>query len=70
MNEERKYLRALIIQVQTHLDEIDKIMKMPESGKRGELIAKTCNNLDFVKDRAKHFGLGISFKSKLWGNLK
>ena len=59
MNNEKKYLKQLVSQVELHLKEIDKIMKLPESNKRGRLIAQTCNNLDLIKDMAKRFGLGI-----------
>ncbi|KKN72920.1 hypothetical protein LCGC14_0406240 [marine sediment metagenome] len=61
----KKYLKDLITQVEIHLTDIDKIMKLPESNKRGQLIAKSCNNLDLVKDMARHFGLGLPFKKKV-----
>ena len=64
MNDEKKYLKILVTQVELHLAEIDKIMELPESNKRGELIAHTCNNLNLVKDRAKRFGLGLDFNGK------
>ena len=64
MTEEKKYLKELVSQVELHLAEIDKIMKLPESGRRGELIGYTCNNLNLVKDRAKRFGLGLDFNGK------
>ena len=32
----KKYLKELVVQVETHLDEIDRIMKLPESNKRGD----------------------------------
>ena len=61
----KKYLKSLIAQVELHLAEIDKIMKLPESDKRGKLIAQTCNNLDLIKDIAKRFGLGVNFNGKV-----
>lgn len=64
MTEEKKYLKELVAQVERHLLEIDKIMKLPESNKRGELIAQSCNNLNLKKDLAKRYGLGLDFKGK------
>lgn len=60
----KKYLKELVLQVETHLAELDKIMKPPEGNKRGELIALTCNNLDLKKDIAKRYGLGLNFNGK------
>lgn len=64
MNEEKKYLKQLVAQVELHLAEIDKIMKLPESNRRGQLVAHSCNNLNITKDVAKRFGLGLDFKGK------
>jgi hypothetical protein len=64
MNAEKKYLKELVAQVETHLSEIDRIMKLPEGSKRGELIALSCNNLNLTKDVAKRFGLGLDFNGK------
>ena len=64
MSEERKYLKHLVTQVELHLADIDKIMKLSESKKRGELIAQTCNNLNIIKDIAKRFGLGFDSKGR------
>ena len=58
----KEYLQGLVSQVEVHLAEIDDIMKFQESNKRGKLIARSCNNLELFKDRAKHFGLGLSLK--------
>ena len=66
MNIEKQYKRwlsTLIKQVEMHLADIDKIMEMPESKQRGQLIAKSCNNLDLVKDTAK-LRLGLPLKRK------
>ena len=60
----KRYLKSLVTQVESHLEEIDKIMKLSDSHKRGGLIAHSCNNLDLVKDMAKHFGLGLPLKKK------
>ncbi|KKM21445.1 hypothetical protein LCGC14_1635280 [marine sediment metagenome] len=64
MNDEKKYLGELVSHVERHLSEIDRIMKLPESDKRGGLIAQTCNNLNMTKDIAKRFGLGLDFNGK------
>jgi len=64
MNLEKKYLKDLVKQVETHLAEIDKIMKLPEGGKRGGLIAQSCNNLNLTKDIAKRYGLGLDFNGR------
>ena len=55
----KEYLQGLVSQVEVHLAEIDDIMKFQESNKRGKLVARSCNNLELSKDRAKHFGLGL-----------
>ena len=57
--EYKKYLKNLVKQVELHLAEIDRIMKLPNSSQRGQLIAQSCNNLELIKDTAKHFGLGM-----------
>jgi hypothetical protein len=58
----KKYLKELVLQAGVHLEEIDRIMKLSSDNERGKLIAKSCNELEFTKDRAKHFGLGLSLK--------
>ena len=60
----KRYFKELVSQVETHLAEIDKIMKLPESSKRGELIAHSCNNLNLQKDISKRYGLGLDFNGK------
>lgn len=64
MSEEKKYLKELVAQVELHLTEIDKIMKLSEGHKRGELIAQSCNNLNLKKDIAKRYGLRLDFNGK------
>ena len=64
MTEEEKYLGELVSHVERHLDEIDRIMKLPEGNKRGELIAQSCNNLNMTKDIVKRFGLRLDFNGK------
>lgn len=48
---------------------LDAEMKMPSTVERGRRIAKIRNALVFNNDRARHFGLGISFKSLKWKRL-
>ena len=62
--DEKEHLKELVSQVETHLAEIDSIMKLPENSRRGELIALTCNNLNLVKDIAKRFGLELDFNGR------
>ena len=64
IKELKKYLKELVVQVETHLDEIDRIMKLPESNKRGGYIAHSCNNLDLQKDISKRHGLRLNFNGK------
>jgi uncharacterized protein involved in tolerance to divalent cations len=42
-----------------HFDNIDKIMKLPESYERGKIIAKEMNRINFDFDAFLHFGLSI-----------
>ena len=60
----KEYLGGLVSQVEVHLAEIDDIMKFQESNRRGKLVARSCNNLELSKDRAKHFGLGLDLTKK------
>ena len=60
----KKHLSILIRQIEIHLKEIDIIMELPQDYGRGGLIAKTCNNLNLVKDKAKRYGLELDFDGK------
>ena len=61
---EKKYLIQLTKAVNRFIRELDIEMSKPSSPERGRRIADLSNGLCFANDSAKHFGLGISFKSK------
>ncbi len=62
--EYKKSLRALVEATQTFITNLDALMKEPSAVDRGRKIALLSNQLDYAKDIAKHFGLGIPFKDK------
>lgn len=76
MRIKKKTILELTNAVQTHLKEIDRIMKMKESFERGKLIALSCNKLDIAHDSILHFELGYSLnkiakdKKRLNGDRK
>lgn len=62
--EYKKWLKRLTQAVDKALDAIDEEMKKPSSNERGKRIAQICNFLNLENDAAKHFGLGMSLKSR------
>ena len=60
----KRYLTELVTCAETFSKNMDTIMKSPSTLERGRAIARQCNALDYTKDRAKHFGLGIPFKNQ------
>jgi alpha-N-acetylglucosamine transferase len=42
-----------------HFDNVDKIMKLPDSYERGKMIAKEMNRINFDYDAFLHFELNI-----------
>lgn len=57
----RHYLRLLVNATRVHLAKIDTIMRNQSTQgtvARGQAIATTCNELEYAKDQADHFGLG------------
>jgi hypothetical protein len=51
------HLKNLIKAVEDYSKWMDEEMKKPSTHERGSRIAKVLNNLDYVKDCAKMFGL-------------
>lgn len=74
----KKELEKLVAANIQAMNALDAIMKAPEGAKwtsstepfrslnRGSAVAKVLNALEMANDSARHFGLGISFKSKQW----
>ena len=62
--EYKKHLKQLADATQIFITGLDAVMKEPSTVERGKEIALLSNNLDYAKDIAKHFGLGIPFKDK------
>ena len=63
----KKELEGLTTVVRNVIAALDAEMVKPSSAEqRGNRIAHLCNVLNFQNDQARHFGLGISFKSKKW----
>jgi hypothetical protein len=60
----RKHLQALVTTCAAAIDALDAEMKKPSDVNRGKRIAAICNALEFQKDAAKHFGLGVPFKKR------
>ena len=58
----KEYLKELVSQVEQYVSELDGIMDAPASYDRGVKMATALNKLNYSKDRAKHFGLGLSLK--------
>jgi len=56
---EKKKMVDFIKSVKLHFDNIDRIMKLPESYDRGKLIAKEMNRINFDYDAFLHFCLHI-----------
>lgn len=55
----KKEITNFIKSTKLHFDNIDKIMKFPESNERGKMIAKEMNRINFDYDAFLHFGLGV-----------
>jgi len=54
-----KEMTAFVKSTKLHFDNIDKIMKLPESYERGKMIAKEMNRINFDYDAFLHFALNI-----------
>ncbi len=60
----RAELRALVSTCESCLIAFDNEMKKPSNEMRGKRIAYICNQLEFQKDSAKHFGLGLPLRAE------
>ena len=69
-NIEKEHLQKLTRAVNLYLATLDDVMKCKECVERGKSIAKLSNFLEMANDAAKHFGLGISFRSKKFKETK
>lgn len=58
-----KALKDLSLSCTAFLRQLDQVMKEPESSKRGELIAKLSNALEYANDRARYFSLGVDYRT-------
>jgi uncharacterized protein involved in tolerance to divalent cations len=54
-----KEMTKFIKSAKLHFDNIDKIMKLPDSYERGKAIAKEMNRINFDYDAFLHFALNI-----------
>jgi alpha-N-acetylglucosamine transferase len=52
-------MTEFIKSVKLHFDNIDKIMKLPDSYERGKMIAKEMNRINFDYDAFLHFTIHI-----------
>lgn len=59
----KKALKDLSDAAWTALRAIDRIMKEPESNRRGKMIAEAMNGLEFANDRARYSYLGVDFRT-------
>lgn len=54
-----KKMNEFIKSCKLHFENIDKIMRLPESHERGKLIAKEMNRINLDYDVFLHFSLGV-----------
>lgn len=59
----KKHLRGLTAQVMTTINNVDRIMKMPESPLRGKMVAEAMNALEMSNDGARYFALGVDYRT-------
>jgi hypothetical protein len=57
-----KSLKELTYSAGIFLRQLDGVMKQPESGKRGKLIAELANRLEYARDSVRYFTLGIDYR--------
>jgi len=57
-----KPLKGLSGGVTVFLARLDDVMKQPESGVRGQRIAKLCNALDMLNDTIRYGYLGVDYR--------
>lgn len=55
-----RLIRDLVETAEAVITALDLEMQKPSDVERGRRVALICNTLELAKDRAKHFGLGLS----------
>ncbi len=58
----KKSLRQLTLATGVFLRQLDETMKLPDGKDRGVAIAKLSNALEYSRDEARYFALGIDYR--------
>ena len=58
----KKHLRQTTESVVQFIKWLDAEMVKPSTVDRGKRVARVASNMEFLNDRAMHFGLGMTFK--------